>query len=115
MTMMMTMTMTMTMTMMMMMMMAFVIFIMITCCVSWPVGRFVTLFKVGAFLVADTQLYKRLCPSIGPSFPQSVTTSRKVGKRSFQKLLLYVSLMGEGLGGALGVDGGRLPLPTHPQ
>ena len=31
-----------------------------------------------SFLVADTQLYKRLCPSVGPLVHRSVTTSRKV-------------------------------------
>ena len=28
---------------------------------------------------------------------------------------MYVSVLGGELGGALGVDGGWLPLPTHPQ
>ena len=61
------------------------------------------------FLVADTQLYKRLCPSVGPS----------VGNDRVEKweneLCVYVSVLGGGLGGALGVDGGWLPLPTRPQ
>ena len=38
-----------------------------------------------------------------------------MGKRAFQKLFVYVSVLEEGLGGALGVDGGLLPLPTCPQ
>ena len=74
-------------------------------------------------LVADTQLYKRLCRSVGPSVGPlvrwcvrpSVTTSRKVGKRAFSKLFVFVSELERGLGGALGVDGGWLPLPTRPQ
>ena len=67
------------------------------------------------FLVADTQLYKRLCPSVRRSVRPSVTTSRKVGKRAFKKLFAYGSELGRGLGGALGVNGGWLPLPTRPQ
>ena len=42
------------------------------------------------FLVADTQLYKRLCPSVGRlvgwSVHRSVDTSRKVGKRAYPPL-----------------------------
>ena len=35
-----------------------------------------------SFLVADTQLYKRLCPYI----PRSISTSRKVGKQAFKNI-----------------------------
>ena len=35
------------------------------------------------FLVADTQLYKRLCPSVRWLVGRSVDTSRKVRKRAF--------------------------------
>ena len=34
------------------------------------------------FLVADTQLYKKLCPSVRWSVDPSLSTSRKVGKRA---------------------------------
>ena len=40
--------------------------------------------------------------------------SRQVRKRAFQKLCVYICV-GRGLGGALSVDGGWLPLPTRPQ
>ena len=36
-------------------------------------------------------------------------------KRAFKKLFVYVSVLEEGLGGALGVDVGWLPLPTRAQ
>ena len=39
-----------------------------------------TIWKVNEFLVADTQLYKRLCPSIGPSVRPSVGPSARVEK-----------------------------------
>ena len=38
-----------------------------------------------------------------------------MGKEAFLKLFVYGSELGRGLGGALGVDGGWLPLPTRPQ
>ena len=83
------------------------------------------------FLVADTQLYKRLCPSIrlsiGPSVRPSVRRSvrpsvrpsvreheSKSGKMSVLKLFVYVSVLERVLGGVLGVDRGWLPLPTRP-
>ena len=53
--------------------------------------------------------------SVHPLVCLSVSTSQKVGKRAFQKLFVYVSVLEGGLGGALGVDGGWLPLPTRPQ
>ena len=53
--------------------------------------HYLLLAGVSTFLVADTQLYKRLCPSVRPLVGRSVTTSRKVRKRAFP------------------------PLPTHPQ
>ena len=39
-----------------------------------------------SFLVADTQLYKSLCPSVRRSVRRSVNTSRKVWKRAFPPL-----------------------------
>ena len=45
------------------------------------------------FLVADTQLYKRLCPSVRWLVGRSVTTSRKVGKRAFPPLPTRPQLM----------------------
>ena len=60
------------------------------------------------FLVADT-LYKRLCPSVGPSIDPSVheheLKSRKVN--AFDACVR--------LGDGLGQNGGWMPLPTHPQ
>ena len=44
------------------------------------------------FLVADTQLYKRLCPSIRPSVGPS-RSSWKVGKRVFPPLPTNTQLM----------------------
>ena len=38
-----------------------------------------------------------------------------MGKRAFAKLFVYVSVLEGGLGGALGADGGWLPLPTRTQ
>ena len=44
-----------------------------------------------------------------------MSMSRKVGKRAFQKHFVYVSVLEGGLRGALGVDGGWLPLPILSQ
>ena len=57
------------------------------------------------FLVADTQLYKRLCPSIRLSVrPQP--TSQKVEKRAFECFF----------GGCVGKGAwGWMPLPSRPQ
>ena len=38
-----------------------------------------------------------------------------MGKQVFQKFFVYVSVLKGALGGALGVDGGWLPLPNRPQ
>ena len=56
-------------------------------------------YSLASFLVAETQLYGRLCPSVTPS----------VGARAL------VEKLETSMGGALGVDGGWLPLPTHQQ
>ena len=63
------------------------------------------------FLVADTQLYKRLCPSVHWSVRRSVTHESKIGKRALQMPFLVWVLMV----GAWGVDEGWMPLPTRPQ
>ena len=42
--------------------------------------------SLSAFLVADTQLYERLCPSVGRSVGPLVSTSRKVEKRAYPPL-----------------------------
>ena len=77
------------------------------------------------FLVADTELYKKLCPHVHPSINLSVhlsvrssicssmCTSQKVGKMSVLESCVCVCV-GRGLGGALVVDGGWLPLPCPP-
>ena len=44
-----------------------------------------------------------------------VSTSWKVGKLAFLKLFLYMSVLEGELGGALGMDGGLLPLPSRSQ
>ena len=57
------------------------------------------------FLVKDTQLYKRLCPSVHP------WTQVESGKTSvLEGICVYISVER-----GLGVDGGWLPLPTRPQ
>ena len=77
------------------------------------------------FLVADTELYKKLCPHVHPSINLSVhlsvrssicssmCTSQKVGKMSVLESCVCVCV-GRGLGGALG-DGCRwgLTAPAH--
>ena len=67
--------------------------------------------KTHAFLVADTQLYKRLCPSVGPSVRRSVTHESKIGKQALKMLFLVCVLVV----GAWGVAEGWMPLPTRPQ
>ena len=65
--------------------------------------------KVKRFLVADTQLYKRLCPSIG----QSVDPSIREHKSKSRKVSAFDASVP--LGGAFGPNGGWMPRPTHPQ
>ena len=43
-------------------------------------------YSTSVFLHADTQLYKRLCPSVHRLVGRSVDMSRKVGKRAFPPL-----------------------------
>ena len=65
------------------------------------------------FLVADTQLYKSLCPSVvRPSVREHESKSEK---QAFKKLFVNVSVLEGGLGWALGVYEGWLPLPTRLQ
>ena len=40
---------------------------------------------------------------------------KKWGNKRIWELFVYVSVLGRGLDGALGVDGGVLPLATHTQ
>ena len=40
--------------------------------VGWEIKQYVQYISRLFFLVADTQLYKRLCPSVGPSVRWSV-------------------------------------------
>ena len=50
--------------------------------------------KSHLFLVADTQLYKRLCPSLGPSVRPLVRDHEsKGGKTSVLKFFAYVSVL----------------------
>ena len=65
------------------------------------------------FLVAVTQLYKRLCPSIYPSVHRSVCNTRveKWKNERFRWFFLGMCVSGA----AWGVDGGWMPLSTHLQ
>ena len=70
------------------------------------------------FLVADTQLYKRLCPSVRWSVRRSVTLKLKTQETRIYNaavfiecVWVYVSVWEGGLGEAWG----WLPLPTRPQ
>ena len=55
------------------------------------------------FLVADAQLYERLCPSVGTSVGPSKTHESKVEKR------FLGMCVGGGQGGGMGLDA-----PAHP-
>ena len=74
------------------------------------------------FLVADTQLYKRLCPSVrwsvGPSVRPSVRPSIRHGDRvekwKNERFGYFLCMFVCGGGGGWGVDGGWMPLPTRP-
>ena len=59
------------------------------------------------FLVADTQHYMRLGPSVRPL----VCKGRKVEQRAFWILFIYVCVWS----GVRSVDGDWMPLPTRPQ
>ena len=62
---------------------SFVLFMVsIVSCLIYCFSRalFLSLFFLSFFLVADTQLYKRLCPSVGPSVRLSVQIGSKNGK-----------------------------------
>ena len=64
------------------------------------------------FLVADTQLYKRLCPSVGPSVGSLVRWSVRHGDRveKWENERFRVCLsVGSGLGCGWGLDA-----PAHP-
>ena len=50
-------------------------------------------------------------PSVGPSVRRSVTHESKSGKTGVLDVFLGMCVGG----GAWGVDGGWMPLPTHPQ
>ena len=62
------------------------------------------------YLVADMQLYERLCPSVGPSVRPTVGPS--VGKHESESGKTSVL---DTLYVCLSVDGGWTPLPTRPQ
>ena len=59
------------------------------------------------FLVADTQLYKRLCPFVRLSVRWSVVIELKSGKMSVSSTFLWI--------GDWGKDAGWTPLPIRPQ
>ena len=61
------------------------------------------------FLVADTQLYKRLCPSVGPSVRRSVVIELKRGKTSVFDTFCVCLSVGSGFGCGWGLDA-----PAHP-
>ena len=66
------------------------------------------------FLVADSQLYKSLCPTVRPSVRPSVGPSvREHESKSAKTSILDAFCACEW--GTWGVDGGLMPLPTRPQ
>ena len=78
------------------------------------------------FLVANTQIYKRLCPSVGPLFRLSVCHTRVVTlELKTRKTLgclgccswycLCVSVLEVGWGCVWGEARGWMPMPTRPQ
>ena len=61
-------------------------------------------------LVADTQLYKRLCPSVGPSVgPSEAVIELKSGETSVLDTFCVCLSVGGGLGCGWGSDA-----PAHP-
>ena len=64
------------------------------------------------FLVADTQLYIKLCPSVGPLVHWSIGLSVVIKLKSGETSLLNSCLYGSK---GCSVDGGWMPLPTRPQ
>ena len=67
------------------------------------------------FLVADTQLYKRLCPSVRPSVRPSVGPSEVIELKNGEMSVLDTFCVCLSVGVGWGVDGGWMPLPTHSQ
>ena len=74
--------------------------------IIWPWGKDKVFWALGSpFLVAGTQFYKRLCPSVGPSV---MVNELKSGKTSvFNTLCVCLSVAG-GLGCGWGLD-----VPAH--
>ena len=65
-----------------------------------------------AFLVADTQLYKRLCPSVRPSVgPLEAVIELKSGEIGVLDTFCICLSIGMGMG----MDRGWMPLPTRPK
>ena len=62
-------------------------------------------------LVADTQLYKRLCPLVHPSVVEHKSKSMKLSVLDAFCVCVCRTYI---VGGAWGMEGGWLPLPTHP-
>ena len=78
--------------------------------------------RLSSFLVADTKLYKRLCPpirwSVHPLVRPSVGPwwlSRKVWKRAFMMLQSWLSVFVIEHWVGDGMDRGCMRLPTRPQ
>ena len=74
------------------------------------------------FLVADTQLYKGLCPSVRPLVRRSRSSCHARVENAKNAYLwccswycLCVSVLEGGWGCGWGEAGGWMPLPTHPQ
>ena len=66
------------------------------------------------FSVADTQLYKRLCPSLGRLVRRSVeVTESKSGKTSVLEAFCVCVCVGKGVGSGVGCGWGSAA-PTHP-
>ena len=71
-------------------------------------------FSLSVFLVADTQLYKRLCPSVRPFVHPSVRKHEsKSGKTSVLEAFCVCVCVGRGVGWSVGCGWG-LAAPAHP-
>ena len=74
--------------------------------------------RLTPFLVADTQLYKRLCPSVGPSVRRSVgplvrENESKSGKSSVLEAFFVCVCVRRGVRWGVGCGWG-LAAPAHP-
>ena len=67
-------------------------------------------------VVADTQLYKRLCPLVRPSVrPSVVIESKSVKTRIYDAAVMIICVCVREHRVGEGKDGSCMPLPTRPQ